>query len=372
LLLILTAAALLAGCGGASSDDVTIEERDGVTYVTNTGATVWGDHDAAPIQFELEQTFGAEEAPEEAMLANARNIVVDDDGVVYVLDQGNHRLVAFNPDGSVQWSAGREGEGPGEFSRTHGMAGDGEGDLYVTNQSSSRIDVWTTDGTFVESIGIDELGVRGSVEAHTNGSLVLSRSAFGDDPQQLHFIDTDTWTHDRTVEVDFDLDLPERMGTGGGVSVHDDHLWVSHVTAYQLRQYTRDGTPTRQIDRPNIDTIIGPGISDDQRLMRVYGYLGAPAVLPNGHMLVASSWPTNVQDPNEHTEQSANGNAEDPIPASAIDLFDPEGRFQGRLLWEETRTPDIGRIQTIGPEGALYTTTTVPFPQVRRYAVTID
>lgn len=370
--LILFVTALLAGCGGASSDDVAIEERDGVTYVTNTGTTVWTDHDAAPIQFGLEQTFGAEEAPEEAMLANVRGVVVDAEGAVYVLDYGNNRLVAFNPDGSLRWSAGREGEGPGEFSNAYGMAGDGDGRLYVSNQMNGRIDIWTTDGTFVESIGIDELGVRGSVEAHTNGSLVLSRSAFGDDPQQLHFIDTDTWTHDRTVEVDFDLDLPDGMGTGGGVSVHDEHLWVSHVTAYQLRQYTLDGTPTRQIDRPNIETIIGPGISDDQRLMRVYGYLGAPAVLPNGHMLVASSWPTNIQDPNAHTERSANGDAKDPIPASAVDLFDPEGRFQGRLLWEEMRTPEIGRIQTVGPDGTLYTTASTPFPQVRRYAVTID
>lgn len=371
-LLLLT---LLVGCGDASSDDVTIEERDGVTYVTNTGTTVWDDHDGAPVQFTLEQTFGADEAPEEAMLANASSIVVDDDGGVYVLDQGNNRLVAFNPDGPVRWSAGREGEGPGEFSRAYGMAGDEDGHLYVSNQSNSRIDVWTTDGTFVESVGIDELDVRGSVTAYANGSLILSRSAFGDNPQQLHFINPDTWTHKRTVESDFDLDLPDGMGVGGGISVHDDHLWVSHVRAYQLRQYTLDGTPTRQIDRPNIDTIIGPGIYEEgvtRVMMRVYGYLGAPAVLPNGHMLVASSWPTNVQNPNQHVQQSVNGNAEDPIPASAVDLFDPEGRFRGRLQWEETGTPDIGRIQTVGPNGNLYTTASMPFPQVRRYTVSVE
>ncbi|PEN05693.1 hypothetical protein CRI93_12355 [Longimonas halophila] len=371
---ILFATALWAGCGGSSSGDVTIEERDGVTYVTNTGTTVWEDHDAAPIQFELEQTFGAEETPEEAMLADVRGVVVDAEGAVYVLDYGNNRLVAFNPDGSLRWSAGREGEGPGEFSNAYGMAGDGDGRLYVSNQMNSRVDIWTTDGTFVESIGIDELDVRGSVTAYANGHLILSRSAYGGDPQKLYFIDTDTWTHDRTVEVDFDLDLPDGMGVGGGVSVYDEHLWVSHVTAYQLRQYTLNGTQTRQIDRPNIDTIMGPGVfqGEGSTMMRMYGYLGAPAVLPNGHMLVASSWPTNVQDPNEHTEQSANDNAEDPIPASAIDLFDPEGRFQGRLLWEEMRTPGIGRIQTTGPEGTLYTTVSTPFPQVRRYAVTVD
>jgi hypothetical protein len=89
-------------------------------------------------------------------------------------------------------------------------------------------------------------------------------------------------------------------------------------------------------------------------------------------MLVQSSWSTNVDDPDAYTKRLANGNADEPIPASALDLFDSEGRFQGRLQWDETRVPGIGSVQAVSPDGKLYTTASTPFPQVRRYAVTID
>lgn len=363
---------LVAGCGGSSGDLTTIEERDGVTYVTNNGSTVWANLDEAPIQFTLEQTFGTDGDPEEAMLANARTFAVDDAGVVYVLDQGNHRIVAFNPDGSVRWSAGREGEGPGEFSYPHSMVSNNANTLYITNQRGTRIDLWSHDGTFIESVGMDAIDARGGIVGFVDGSLALSRAAFGDEPQRIHLIDPSTWTHKQTFDVDFDLDLPDRMGISGSITVQDTDLWVSHVQAYQFRKYTLEGTQIQQIDRPNIDTIIGPGISDDGRLMRTYGALHAPVVLPDGHLLAASSWPTNVKDPNRHAQQSVDGNAEDPIMASALDLFAPDGSFRGRLQWDETRIPGIGRPESVGPDGRLYTTTNDPFPQVRRYTVTVD
>ncbi len=136
-------------------------------------------HDTAPIQFELEQTFGVENEPEEAMLARLRGLVMDAEGRVYVLDHGNNRLVAFNPDGSLRWSAGREGEGPGEFSNAYGMAGDGDGRLYVSNQMNGRIDAWTTEGTFVESVNLSEMELRGSVKSYFDERLMLSGWASG-------------------------------------------------------------------------------------------------------------------------------------------------------------------------------------------------
>lgn len=374
--LILFVTALWAGCGGPSSDDVTIEERDGVTYVTNTGTTVWDDHDAAPIQFELEQTFGVNDEPEEAMLASLRGIVVDAEGMVYVLDRGNNRLVGFNPDGSMRWSAGREGEGPGEFSNAYGMAGDGDGRLYVTNQGSTRIDIWTTDGTFVESVNLSEMELRGSVKSYVDDQLMLSGWASGG-LQRFHFVDPTNWTLERTIEIDVGMDLHERFSVGVGVTPHESGFWLGHVNDYALGYYAPDGTLQKRIERPAMsENLVGGVMAEDERAWTIYSGISSPHVLPDDHLIVSSWWPANVKDPNQHFEQSLGDNAPETVWASALDLFAPDGRFRGRLLWEDTyergAIPDIGRIQTIGPDGALYTTTTVPFPQVRRYAVTVD
>ncbi len=47
---------------------------------------------------------------------------VGPDGKVYVLDAGNHRVVAFSPGGHPLTSFGRQGEGPGEFQRLNEVA----------------------------------------------------------------------------------------------------------------------------------------------------------------------------------------------------------------------------------------------------------
>ena len=372
-LLLLT---LLVGCGDASSDEVTIEERDGVTYVTNTGTTVWDDHDAAPVQFTLEQTFGADEAPEEAMLANARSIVVDDDGVVYVLDQGNNRLVAFNPDGSVRWSAGREGEGPGEFNGAFGMVGDGDGTLYVSNQRSTRIDRWTTDGTFVESVNLSEMELMGSVTSYVDSLLMLSGWASGG-LQRFHFVDPTNWMLVRTIEIDIGMDLHERFSVNAGVTPHENGFWLGHVNDYTLGYYTPDGTLQKQIERPVVsDDLVGGVMSQDERSWSIYSGVSSPHVLSDGHLIVSSWWPVDMKNPDQHFQQSIDNNTSEAVWARAIDLFAPDGRFRGRMQWEDTNRsaaiPDMGRPHTIGPNGDLYTTASMPFPQVRRYTVSVE
>lgn len=369
---------LWSGCSDAPSNGVkvTVEERDGVTYVTNTGTRVWDDHDAAPIQFTLEESFGAENEPEEAMIATVRGIVVDAAGIVYVLDQGNNRLVAFNPDGSLRWSVGREGEGPGEFNGAFGMVSDGDSTLYISNQRSTRIDAWSTDGTFIESVNLSEMELMGTIASYVDGMLVLSGWAQGG-LQRFHFVDPTRWTLERTVDIDIGLELHDRFYVNVETFPYENGFWLGHIDTYQIGYYPPDGTLQKRIERPFFnDDLVGGVMARDERSWTIYSNVSAPRVLSDGSLIVTSSWPANVSNPVQHFEQSRSPDAPETIWASALDLFAPDGRFRGRLLWEDTyergAIPDIGRIQTIGPDGALYTTTTVPFPQVRRYAVTID
>ena len=89
-----------------------IEVRGGVTYVENPERGLW-DAVSEPIRFELEQLFGVDSAPEEAILGNIAGLVIDNDRNVHVYDSQANQLVSFAPDGSLTQRSGGPGEGPG-------------------------------------------------------------------------------------------------------------------------------------------------------------------------------------------------------------------------------------------------------------------
>ncbi|NBB99843.1 MAG: hypothetical protein GVY15_03160 [Bacteroidetes bacterium] len=378
LLLCLLVALTLVACGTDAGDTgFTLDERDGATYAINSATTVWTPDDA-PLQFELEQTFGVADAPEEAMLAGTSSVVVDDEGVVYLLDRGNHRLVAFNPDGTVRWSQGREGEGPGEFQNAFGLAPGPEGDLLVVNQSGQRWERWSFDGELLESYDASRIEGGGffmnPIGFH-NRQLVASSSARNGEPQRFMRVDLDALAvADTLFARPIGFELPEFFGYGGSTRLAGDRLWVADATSYILEEYTLNGQLVRQIERTDEDRLVPPGVYAGEQSARMSSFsrLSTPLRLDD-HLLVHSYWPTNLTDPDAHVRRQAR---DQDVPEvtydAALDLFTAEGQLRGRIHYEGMQTAAIGRPMTVGPDGKLYTTTTDPFPQVRRYAIHIE
>jgi len=379
LLYILVMVLPLVACGtnAGDTDGFTLDERDGVTYAINSATTVWTPDDA-PLQFELEQTFGVADAPAEAMLAGTSSVVVDDEGVVYLLDRGNHRLVAFNPDGTVRWSQGREGEGPGEFQNAFGLAPGPEGDLFVVNQMGQRWERWSFDGELLESHDASRIEGGGffmSPIGFYSGQLVASSSAMNNEPQRFMRVDLDALAVTDTLFArPLGFDLPEFFGYGVSTQLEGDRLWTADATSYVLQAYTLDGQLVRQIERTDEDRLVPPGIytGDQGARMSSFSRLSTPLRLGD-HLLVHSYWPTNLTDPDAHVRRQVR---DQDVPEvtydAALDLFTADGRLRGRIHYEDTQAAAIGRPMTVGPDGKLYTTTATPFPQVRRYAIHIE
>lgn len=378
LLCILVLLPLLAcGTDAGDTDAFTLDERDGVTYAINSATTLWTP-DEAPLQFELEQTFGVADAPEEAMLAGISSVVVDSDGVVYLLDRGNHRLVAFNPDGSVRWSQGREGEGPGEFQNAFALVPGPADDLLVVNQSGQRWERWSYNGELLESHDASRIEGGGfflSPLGFYNDQLIASSSAMGEEPQRFMQVDLDALAVvDTLFERPLGFELPEFFGYGVSSRLEGDRLWVADATSYVLHEYTLDGQLVRQIERTDESGLLPPGVyaGDQGARMSSFSRLSTPLRL-GGHLLVHSYWPTNLTDPDAHVRRQAR---EQDVPEvtydAALDLFATEGQLCGRIRYEDMREAAIGRPMAVGPDGKLYTTTSAPFPQVRRYAVRVE
>jgi hypothetical protein len=72
-------------------------------------------------------SIGALDAPAEEVFGQIAEVVVDSIGNIYVLDDLNHVLRVFGPEGRLITAIGRQGNGPGEFDAELAAFIDGDG-----------------------------------------------------------------------------------------------------------------------------------------------------------------------------------------------------------------------------------------------------
>jgi DNA-binding beta-propeller fold protein YncE len=78
------------------------------------------------------------------------NLAVGPNGDLFVSDgYGNARIHRFSADGLLLRSWGEPGSGPGQFHVPHGIAVDRVGTVYVADRENSRIQLFTSDGSYL-------------------------------------------------------------------------------------------------------------------------------------------------------------------------------------------------------------------------------
>jgi NHL repeat len=78
------------------------------------------------------------------------NVVVLKDGSKYVTDgYGNARVHRFRADGTLEFSWGEPGSGPGQFNLPHGLAIDRAGLVYVADRENSRVQIFSPRGEYL-------------------------------------------------------------------------------------------------------------------------------------------------------------------------------------------------------------------------------
>ena len=122
----------------------------GAVTVTNPATGMW-DEGGAPWSVELVTRIGSLDEEGPAMLGNVAVIEVDGEGRVWILESQAQELRVFDRDGNHVRTIGRKGQGPGEFNQVNGMAWAPDGHLWVVDPSNNRISVIDTAGSFVES-----------------------------------------------------------------------------------------------------------------------------------------------------------------------------------------------------------------------------
>jgi RHS repeat-associated protein len=89
--------------------------------------------------------FGAEGSGT-GQLKAPHDLSTNSAGDVWVADTGNSRIEEFSSTGTFMQVFGKEGTGQGKLKAPKGLAGDPEGDIWVANTASSNVQQWTPNG----------------------------------------------------------------------------------------------------------------------------------------------------------------------------------------------------------------------------------
>ncbi|MEQ9104324.1 MAG: hypothetical protein RIE53_06460 [Rhodothermales bacterium] len=324
--------------------------------------------------------FGADEAPDEEVLTSASGVQFDDAGNIYFMDRT--RLVSFGPDGSLRWETGREGEGPGEFNRAFGVIMTAQGALMISNQAGQRFDFYDLGGNLLSSVSRDALGLPGfprPVAFLPDSTVLFNSSVPGMMGARVMRVDAaNNWAMVDSFSVDLSDggEVLAGMALGGNVGFVNDHVAIGHPSRYEFVLHTLEGDTVRVVrrdvadfTRPGFATFGSGGMG-----ARVYSILSLPVPLEGGFQLVRASWPTNIDDPNEHTRQSfAQENPPDPIIHHTFDVYDENWQLLFSVENEEAEALDIsslGSAAVVAP-GEFYITRSSPYPHVAHVRIRV-
>jgi len=86
-------------------------------------------------------------------LNGAHAIAMASDGSIYIADREHNQIQKFTPGGVFVTRWGTYGTGDGEFDMPHGVAVAPDGSVYVADSGNHRIQEFTSDGVFVSKWG---------------------------------------------------------------------------------------------------------------------------------------------------------------------------------------------------------------------------
>ena len=125
--------------------------------VVLVGGCAW-PADASPLKIrDIRPLFQITETPA-GPLALPTDVAVGPQGRIYVVDGGNHRVLAFDRAGRYLFSIGREGSAAGEFRGPVGIGVDGAGRVYVADSGNHRIQVFDASGRILHGFRVTSGG----------------------------------------------------------------------------------------------------------------------------------------------------------------------------------------------------------------------
>lgn len=220
-----------------------------VTVVENEGLGLWGKETEKKIIFTEDITLGVEEGEDYLMFHHLRNVAVDSDLNMYILDGGNYRLLKFDKDGNFIWSTGRKGQGPGEFQYPGKVIITHDGEIVVSDSRS--LNFFDAQGKYKRTVKIGK-SFR-NVTFLTDGRMFINIFLLGQPGIAAEYYSADgEFIKKFPDEYRYGPKMSPNLGAsigGGYFQLVGDKIYFSVPDQYEIREYDLEGNILRKIRR---------------------------------------------------------------------------------------------------------------------------
>jgi len=146
----------------------TIEEVDEVTIVKNPKEPMYSEN---VVSLKEELSIGEAEGRKEYMFSQIRNIAVDDEENIYVLDRKEFHIKVFDKDGEYLRTFSKKGQGPGELNRPYSILITSQNEIMVVDRRVLHF--FTLQGEFIKSLSAARIQYFGRTSIDSQGSIYV-------------------------------------------------------------------------------------------------------------------------------------------------------------------------------------------------------
>jgi hypothetical protein len=312
--------------------------------VRNEGGQVWDSASAWRLVEDL-RVGTAAEGPQS--FSTVAGLEVDAAGRIYVIDRQAQEVRVFDSTGVFVRRIGRGGKGPGEFVGANGLAWDPQGRLWVVDQQGERYTLFDTTGRVVEDHprqllfygwmwrgGVDTAGrlyedyTKRGTSQPVNVLLRFNRAFTSADTFPLPQYDVQvSFTFSRGTSRTF-MSIPYAPGLHWKVDPRG-YLWFGVGDVYRIVQRSLEGDTLRIIERVVAPAPVTSG-ELDSAVAGIVAQVGRGtdvdrSRIPRVKPTFLGLW----LDDAGRTWVAPSVRAGE--PSHVLDVFDPEGRYLGRV-----------------------------------------
>ncbi len=141
--------------GLLSPSGLAVDNDSRLLYVADIGLdqVLVFDADSLKLIRKIGTTGHNHELTSKGDFAKPGGVAVDSEGNLYVADTLNNRIQIFDTEGTFLNTFGKAGDGPGYFARPKGVAVDSDGNIWVADGMQDRVQVFNKKGQLLTYLG---------------------------------------------------------------------------------------------------------------------------------------------------------------------------------------------------------------------------
>ncbi len=313
----------------------TIGVVNGVTIVNNPKEPMYS---ADVFNLEVDLIIGNEEVEDESMFQDIQNMVVDEEGNIYVLDTKALDIKVFDRNGEFLRIIGRKGQGPGELQNPFDLQVLPHKKIMVYDYSLRQFNIFSQEGEFLRQFSTRQLPRFRHPKVDSRGNIVAGFWIRGDTNKAgLNKFDSDLrpifmiTTQPLVSKSGRNFDYFEQLwqtNLAWDVTTKDEIIW-GVVTSYEIFVHNPEGKLIKKIIRES-DGIAITKKEEEKLIKNWFGDEPVPDFLTINFPAKYPSFSEFTCDEKGRIFVQTHEETEDE-EERYYDVFDPDGKYIARI-----------------------------------------